>query len=205
MNPIELPNPAPFNSKVFDLRYRQIVTGTEGGFVQTIQRGTPVWYAEYQTPALRLDREITMQSFVDKLRGSLNTFIGYDPRRPRPLAYINGGSWGTPRLTGTNLSNNLLIMDQWIVGAILTAGDYISYKIGNRWYLHRCVSNAVADSSGIISVEVVPKPPTFVSIVNLRIEKAGCEMKLIEAPDVKDEIATGKSFSLKAVQYMERS
>lgn len=203
-NPIEIPTPAPFNTKVFELRYKQNISSTEGGYIQTISRGAPVWYAEYTTPPLKALREQAFQAFIDKLEGSKNTFMGFDPKRTKPYAYLNGSSFGTPTITGSTPASNLLAMGGWSVGAIITPGDYISYQIGNRWYLHRVVTAAVANGSGVASVEVRPKPPVISSTVTARMNRAGCEMKLIGAPDVKDSLSDGIVYSLKAVQFAER-
>lgn len=214
--PIEMPDPLPVNSKVFDLAWPQLITPVGSGFVQTIDRGPNLWSAKYTTPPMYAGRDNPFQDFLDQLNGSQNTFLGFDPRRPLPYAYRTAGS-GTPwngsagpaRVTATNFTNSQLSLDQFAAGAILTSGDYISFQFGSIWRLYRVVLGPyTADSSGVMSpVNVVPRPQDTISApITLRLRRAACAMKVVGAVQKNDQVTDlGPVYTFSAAQFVDRS
>src|ERR1700729_2837420 len=87
MPAIEMPFPFPGSSYTFDPVFSQLLSPASGGFIQTINRQTPLWTAKYTTPPLSDDRYEAVQGFFDQLYGAMFTFLGYDLRRPMPQAY----------------------------------------------------------------------------------------------------------------------
>lgn len=214
-SPIEMPSPLPVNSKSFDLNFPQEITPVGQGFIQTIDRGPSLWVAQYTTPPLNETRESTFQAFLDSLEGAQFTFLAFDPRRPRPLAYktsIGSEPWalngsGAPRVTGVSYSGSTISIDRLTVGAVLTAGDYISFLDGNIWRLYRATENKTADGSGAISsIKVKPRPQAIGANRTLRLTRAACAMKIVGGIKKTDRMEDpGPSYSFAAVQFIDRS
>lgn len=213
--PVEMPSPLRINSKVFDLNTAQNITPVGSGFTQTIERVRPLWLATYMTPPLVAGStaELDFQAFLDALQGSYGTFLGYDPRRPRPIAYALGATetWravlGTPPVidSADHDTQNLTIKGL-AVGAIITRGDFISFQRSNAWHLHRVIVGATASGSGIASVSVVPPPVTSTTDVNARMSKACAAMKILGGVTKNDKVDDpGPSYQFQAYQFIDRS
>ena len=214
---IEMPNPLPVNAKVFDLMRVQNVSPVQGGFFQTVDRITPLWTAKYQTPPLVASREQAMQAFLDGLQGSIYTFLGFDPRRPKPYAYA-AYPYGTKpweqsanstTISAASSSASTITIGGLANGAILTAGDYVSWfnvSANNIWYLHRITVGATA-SSNSATVTVTPTPINISSGSNFaRLERACAEMKVIGGIQKTDKVEDiGPTYSFSAVQHISRS
>lgn len=204
--PLLMPSPLPVRSKVFDLSHAgQMVTPVASGFIQTLTRTRPFWVAEYETPPLSDTRYGQVQTFLDSLEGSLNTFIGYDPRRPQPLAAIQAklplGSapWVTAQVTAGSYTASTLTV---LLGAsyTLSRGDYVAFQLGNIWYLHRCQEAKTGTSFSII---VKPRPVDFITTQTLVLTRAGCEMKMMGAPSWADNVDSLPTAKWRAVQYFD--
>jgi len=213
--PLEIPLVMGFTSKKFELgRFQQISPGG-GGMIQTIERGTPVWVAEYSTPPLRDDRYDESIAFLMKLEGSMESFLAYDPRRIMPRAYqhltVAADPWtlagqSAPRVTAVSFNVGTLTLDRMATGAIVTMGDYISYKLGLLWYLHRVVAGGVVSGTNTIVVHVRPRPDVTTGLpVNIRYRKASAQMKMMGGYQEEDTVETYPSFTFKAIQLMDRS
>lgn len=212
-SPIEIPSTVGFRSKVFDIGHQQQMNPSgDVGFIQTIQRSSPAWFAEYETPPLVGDVENDFQAFKDKLEGSMNTFLAYDPRRMMPYAYrtmtLGSNPWGaSPRITAQDYANSTINLDQLTVGAVVTVGDYISVKVGDIWYLFRASETKTANGSGVITSLLVKPRPTIISLVTtaIRYQKAVMEMKLIGPVEQEDSVDSFPSYRLRAGQFTRRA
>ncbi len=209
--PIEMPVPLPVNSKVFDLNFVQAVSPVGAGFIQTLDRAEPMWVAQYTTPPLNDTREVAFQSFLDKLNGSGNCFLGYDPRRPKPWAYRQATSevWlanpaVSAQVSEADYSDSALTLTGLLSNAVLTAGDYIAYKRSNAWFCHRVVTGGVA-SAGNLTVTVVPRPRNSVTAVNARLLRAPAAMKLIGRIEKQDKVDSLPQYTFSAVQFIDRT
>lgn len=206
--PIEMPNPLPISSRTFSLLTDQLVTpvGT-GGFQQVIQRAAPYWVAEYQSPPLRAERYQAMEAFLDSLEGSMNTFLGWDPRKPRPAAYMHlpAGSepWGTVTASSANYATSELLL-QATSPLKITKGDLIQVTIGNVIRLFRARNSPAENTT--VGLTVSPRPPTFTAAAYpVRLTKPGAEMKMIGAPEWNDSVDTLPSVRFKAIQFIDRN
>lgn len=203
-NPIEMPVPLPVNSKKFDLTHSDTITPVGSGHIQTITRlKRPFWVAEYSTPPLREERYQAMVAFLDSLEGSMNTFIGYDPRRPNPLKHMGQVSpWGTATASSGSYTNSTLTLT--FQNAIsLSIGDYIQVTIGLAVYLFR--AREAKGPATAMAIKVSPRPPDFTGNRPARLGRAGCEMKLIGRPQWSDSVDTYPTVTFQAVQYIERN
>lgn len=164
--PIEMP---PYlATRKFDLTYVQQLSPTgESGFIQTLDRTSPFWLAEYSTGPLVEDRYREWIKFLDALEGSRNTFLGYDPRRPMPYAYrtqlTTFDPWAqsgliAPTITAFDYANSTLTIGGLANGVTIYYGDYVSANVGGIWYLFRSQSYipSVTGNSAVISVK--PRP-----------------------------------------------
>lgn len=206
MNPLEMPAPLPVRSKTFDLFPQQVVTPIGGGFIQTIDRHQPVWVASWSTPPLRDERYNLMVAFLDSLEGAAQTFYGYDPRRPTPWAYrtlsIGSAPWGAATITGGNHNTKELFINA-TASLTMTPGDYVSFRIGDIWYLFRV---QVGGTGTGINMLVNPRPPSFVGqSYPARLIRAGCEMKMTKGSSWQDAVDSNPQVSFNGIQYFERS
>lgn len=215
--PIEMPSPLPVNSKVFDLAFQEDVSPVGFGFIQTIQRAQPTWLAKYTTPALSATRDQAFQAFLDTLEGSMGIFLGYDPRRPRPYAYRQSAGYAAdadpwanvsgvaPNVATADFASRILHVTGLANGAQFTRGDYIAYKRGNAWYLHRLISNTVVSGTSA-DLSVSPRPLNSTTSVAARFIKAPAAMKVLGQVDKSDKVDDiGPTYSFSAVQFIDRS
>jgi hypothetical protein len=216
--PIEVPIGLVFNSKVFDIgRYEQVSPGG-AGFIQTIQRSEPLWYAQYNTPPLRDDRYDQTIAFLLALEGATETFLAYDPRRPMPRAYaglpITSDPWTlvgqtSPRVTATNFANSTLTLDRMATGAVVTSGDYISFQIGKIWYLYRVQVGGIVTGTNSLVVTVKPRPNLYTGATTLpaavRYRRACFQAKVIGGYQEEDSVDTLPKFGFKCFQMLDRS
>jgi hypothetical protein len=214
--PLEIPAVLGFNSKSFDLNHIQQITPSGRGYLQALDRTTPMWVAEYQTPGLSDTAYDQAIAFLMRLEGAMGTFLAYDPRRPMPRAYQSysllsdpwtRSGYDTPVVIGFDYEYSQLSLEQLATGAIITAGDYISFFYDGIWYLFRSMTNAVANASGQAVIEVKPRPylPEDFTSADVRYRKACCEMKVIGGYKENDTVDTTPSFSFRAVQFLNRS
>lgn len=203
--------PPYLNSRKFRLSTAQQVTPSgESGFIQTLDRTSPFWRAEYTTPGLTGDRYNEMVTFFDKLEGAIGTFLAFDPRRPMPWAYRNqplaSTPWGAPSAVAYSYANSTVTLSGVTAGANLTAGDYISFQQGIIWFLFRLQQSYVSTGANIVAV-VKPRP-NIVGALNavVRYKQACCEMKMLGLYDENDEVSeVGPSFSFSGTQYIARA
>ena len=168
--PIEIPQGLMFNSKVFDLGRYQSISPGGAGFIQTVERAEPLWFAEYNSIPLNDSRYAEMSAFRDFLEGATESFLGYDPRRQMPLAYaslpITADPWTqvgqvAPRVTAMDFAASTLSLDRMAVGAIVSPSDYISLNVGKIWYLWRVQTGGTVGGPGTIDLVVKPRPHLF--------------------------------------------
>jgi hypothetical protein len=213
-NPIEIPTGLVFNRKTFQLGHKQQISPGGAGFIQTIDRMTPTWFAEYSSPPLKPARYDQAIEFFLKLEGSMETFLAYDPRRIMPRAYsdlpVSSDPWTligqvAPRVTTYNFANSTISLDRLENGAVITAGDYISFLIGNIWYLFRAQTTVVAAGNAAV-VTVKPRPALVGTLpVNIRYRRACAQMKIIGGVREDDSMDSHPSFSFKAYQFINRT
>lgn len=215
--PIEIPEGLKFNSKVFDIgNYQQISPGG-GGFIQTIQRGEPLWFAEYNSIPLNDSRYDETIAFKLALEGAQETFLAWDPRRPMPRAYqdlaVTADPWTqtgqvSPRVTAVDYTASTLTLDRMQNDAVITAGDYISFQIGKVWYLFRAQAGVVAAANAAVVV-VKPRPTLYTNAntlpADIRYRRACCQMKVVGGMNEEDSVDSFPKFSFKAYQLIDRS
>lgn len=212
--PLEIPLGLGFNRKVFELGFYQENSPGMAGFIQTFDRATPMWYAEYTTPPLNNDRENDARGFFGLLEGSIQTFLASDPRRLMPRAYASlpliNDPWtlspnAAPRVTAFSFVNGTLTFDRFATGAIITVGDYISFKLGNTWYLFRALET-LTTISATPTIRVEPRPNLVGTLpVDIRYRRPVCAMKIIGGVKWEDTVDSPPQCSFKAFQFLDLS
>lgn len=214
-DPVEIPSVLGFNSISFDPVYKQQNTPGGMGAIQTINRASPMWAAEYATPPLIGDKYNAAIAWLDGLEGALNPFLGYDPRRVMPYAYrslpITADPWtqtgaSSPYVRNSNYANSTLGLLSVEPGSIFTRGDYISFFDGTAWWLYRVAEDLVAANNSP-DVKVFPRPKTLAAgyPFAMRYRKACCAMKIIGGYTAPATVDTPTVIQFKAYQFIKRT
>lgn len=210
MPAIEIPSLLGFKSRVFKLVHNQQVSAVNGGYSQTLERQIPTWYAEYETPPLNGNTYNDAIAFMESLEGSMNSFLGYDPRRMKPFGHptvgLGGSPWGTPTFTGYSTVNSTLTLTGFAANSKVSPGDLISFFDTKAWWLFRAVSSHTV-SGGPIDVTVKPRPQPAIQPGphTLRYMKPVVEMKMIGNYDEKDSVDSFPAITFKAAQFINRA
>ena len=211
---VEVPSPFPIRSKTFNLRPKQQVTPVGSGFIQTIDRTTPYWVAEYTTPPLSGDRYNALMAWLESLDGASQPFLAFDPRRPMPYAHkfqtVGSNPWhragSNPRAVDCDYAASTIDLDTMATGAVVTASDYISLLDGNKWRLFRVTTGGVADASGLLTVTVKPRPlMSFGAAIDIRYQRACAAMKLVGNYEETDDVSSLPVISFQATQFIDRT
>ncbi len=133
--------------------------------------GTSPFTAESQTqewPGEYLQLSVTMppirnqitagqwEAFFLALRGASGTFYMGDPSRSAPL----GIATGTPVLNGTQAAGSkTLSVKGWTASTanILRAGDWVGLLSGTTYRLHKILTNASSNGSGVAILDIFPR------------------------------------------------
>ena len=158
----ELMTALPIASATFMPQWRQEFSRQAGGSPRVADLGPEIWTAKIQSTVMLHADAIDAAALVDQMRGSLDTFYVWDPRRPYPRldpgGVLLGGSAVTIYDLGTD--NKSLRLAGLPVGYVISRGDKLAWDQGTspvRRCLHEFVAGAVADSLGRIAfTEVAP-------------------------------------------------
>jgi hypothetical protein len=208
--------PAYVREKKFDIVHAQQASFLSGGFIQTLDRATPFWMAEFTTPPLIDARADEFQGFLDYLEQSNNSFRAWDPARQMPRAYqtqaLASDPWTqtgqtNPRISAADYAASTITLDRVQIGAIFTQGDYISVYYNPGWLLFRVVTSATAAANTQV-LSIKPRPQTSLLTampLNIVYRRACAEFKLMQRPEKTDSVDSLPVFSLKAMQFIDRT
>lgn len=229
----ELPTAHVLKGGAFELSRSQLVNPALDGTVEVIETGAGAarWVmSDWRFGPLDDDELSAWSTFFDRQEGRKGSFLGYDPGRPRPLAYkstadnvpVYAGAtdvyagdvsadisetvkpWGSPRIVGGNISQSYLLVDTLTVGAPFAPRDYVAGYDGTNWHLHRVTVATSADASGLAALYCVPRPSAALlaaAPVAARLEKACAEMQLDAAmPEITLDVAQTATGRLGGVQ-----
>lgn len=210
----ELPSAFRVKDKKFQIGFRQQMTPSADGFIQVINRTSPLWWAEFTTPPLLGSTLDKVQAFIDTMDGSINSFLAYDPGRIMPSAYkelpFGADPWSSGVnsiiLTAVDYANGTVTLSGFKNTAIVSPSDLFCVFTGNAWYLFRVVEPApVTVSSGSAVFKVRPRPTFTTTGLPVRYQKAVAEMKIIGKVDESSSVGEGTIFSFKAAQFINRA
>lgn len=200
----EPPEFFPIREKAFRLLHKQQVTPSGSGFIQTIERTLPKWYCEFETAPID-PKSIGyggIVQYLELLEGSLNTFLAYDPRRPKPLYYMkNGGAPPATTITDIDYEESKIQLSGLAAGR-LTIGDYVSYQHGDIWRLYRCINEL--DGDGWVSVK--PRPIEHSGLpLTIRLERPVAEFKMLGDYVETDSVESFPTFRFSGFQFINRA
>jgi len=204
MAAIEPPVVFPIREKAFRLLHKQQVTPSGSGFIQTIERTLPKWYCEFETAPI--DRQSIayggMLQFLELLEGSLNTFLAFDPTRPKPLYYMkNGGAPPASTIADIDYADSKIQLTGLAAGR-LTIGDYVSYQYGDIWRLYRCIDEIDGDGW----VRVKPRPIEHSGLpLTARLERPAAEFKMLGDYSETDSVGSFPTFKFTGFQFINRA
>jgi hypothetical protein len=149
------------DSVTFMPQWRQEFSRQAGGNPRVADIGPEVWMAKIGCGVLNNDAAESAAALIDQMRGSLDTFYVWNPRRQYPRLDPAGTILGASTVTiyalgGDNKSIRLTGLP---VGYQIKRGDFLSWDQGSPAHrcLHRFVADGTADGSGILpSTEVAP-------------------------------------------------
>lgn len=204
MAALELPTSFPVKVKSFRLIHKQQVTAAGAGFVQTIDRANPMWVCEYQTsPISNTTTYGAMIAFLESLEGSMNTFLGYDPKRPKPLDNVLNQSAAPTGVTVTALDwTNSQITLAGMGSNTLNIGDYISYQFGNIWRLYKVTTQRVGN--GVVTVK--PRPIVHTGLpLAARLNRPCAEFKMMGDYTEEDTVDSYPILRFAGYQFVNRA
>ena len=190
----------------------QNVTRSRGGSVNAAERARTLWRIEAKTTILEPGPYDDMQAWFDSLRGSLNTFIFFDPARVRPRAYPGVGWAGFSRHNGGAFDGTCTLLSAsgytvQLTGLptsyVISTGDMICWNWGSVRTLHRAVETVTA-TNGVLTVQVEPDvPPGSPNLAVVRVETAHATFQLVEPFPVPSRVSYGgDQISFKALQAL---
>jgi hypothetical protein len=163
--PLALPAGALFARCEFLLNTIEAVNVMPSGGLLATEVGTPAWTMKAETVPLFPGERARWQAWKLALRGSIGTFLAYDPDKEYPGAY-GADVLGMTRAAGGAFDGNGALMDYTsealAFGALpagyqILAGDMLAVAGGGRRMLHMALNDVVADGAGVVdALEVMP-------------------------------------------------
>lgn len=164
---ITFPRPYPagiaFAKSQFTLARQDVVTQTQGGALQVMDVGEPLWTLSAVTEPLRWSRRREFAAWHASLRGG-RRILAYDHVGSYPITYgaavlslvraAGGGFDGTATLSGASTSS--LSLAGLPAGYQAAAGDRLSFPWNGVLAYHEVAEPAVADGAGALTVNVEP-------------------------------------------------
>ncbi|SDA39457.1 hypothetical protein [Sinorhizobium sp. NFACC03] len=189
---IALPNVVYGPSISFDPIRTRSTSRMLGRRTETLLRGTPFWVATYAAGKLTAAEAAAFDAF-NMLASDGGVFAGYDPHRPRPIAYqgdtpLSGVKAGGGAFDGSavlqSITNPLSIVVNGLpAGFQLSAGDYVEVrKAPLVRSLHRITAPAFANAAGVVTLAIrfALDTQTFAAGNAVHFEKPACIMEMDE-------------------------
>ncbi len=209
--PLSFPAGALFSTAQFTLNVTEAVNTLRSGAVQVMQLGDPLWSAEFETVPLTGEERAPWQAWKVALRGSIGTFLCFDPEKAYPRAYgaavlsltrAGGGAFDGVAILDA-VTANTLTLSGLPSGYQASAGDMLAFPWNGSRSLHMVMESAVASEAGIITVSAEPAvrlSPAPTSGAAVDLVKPSCLMRIIpgswEAPATADR----RSIRFEAIQ-----
>jgi hypothetical protein len=144
-------------------QWRQEFSRQAGGTPRVADLGPEIWTAKIGVSIMDNDTAESAAALINQMRGSLDTFYVWNPRRQYPRLDPAGTILGSNTVTIYALGgdNKSLRLTGLPVGYQISRGDFLSWDQGSspnvKRCLHQFMADATADGSGIIaSTEVAP-------------------------------------------------
>lgn len=178
-----------------------------GRRTETALRGTPYWVASYAAGNLTT-AEVGLFDAFNMLASDGGVFAGYDPARPRPIAYgstplagvkAGGGAFNGDAVLQSITNPLAIVVNGLPAGFQLSVGDYVEVrKSALVRSLHRITAPATANGAGVVSLAIrfFLDTQTFAAGNTVHFEKSACIMEMDEG-----SFSLPKSFPHNNVQF----
>lgn len=211
--PLAFPSGASFSQCSFDLRVTEAVNVLPGGAVLAAELGDPLWTGKFVSGLCGPHQRARWQAWRASLRGSIGTFLGFDPDKAYPLAYgeavlgltrAGGGAFdGTATLDAATAGS--LTLSGLPADYEVRAGDMLSFAWSASRALHMVVADAQADAGGVLEVEVMPPvllspAPAEDAVVDL--VRPACLMRIVPGSFSAPAARQSTTVSFEAVQVI---
>lgn len=169
----------------FDLGEAMLSNVTGGGEVITSNHGARLWRGRITGRGQAYIDLDAMTARVDLVRQAGASFFvspsHRDGPQADPLATILGAS--TPQITNVNANSRDVTISGLPAAYVLTEGDLVSFNYLSspvRYGLHKVVTGATANGSGVATVELMPplRPGHSVPF-NIRLNKPYCKAVIV--------------------------
>lgn len=162
--PRAIPSGLRFVRSQFTLRRNDVIAQTQGGGLQAMELGEPLWVLSAQTGPLRWSQRRELSAWNTSLRGASRRILAYDWIGSYPIAYgvsvlalarAAGGAFdGTAILN--SYTSTTLTLSTLPAGYQALAGDRLSFPWNEVRAFHEVIEDAVANGSGVVTVTVEP-------------------------------------------------
>ncbi|MBD9621893.1 hypothetical protein IB279_02930 [Ensifer sp. ENS06] len=178
-----------------------------GRRTETMLRGTPYWVATYAASKLTTD-EVSLFDAFNMLASDGGVFAGYDPHRPRPIAYAGaplagvkagGGAFNGDAVLQAITNPKTIVVNGLPAGFTLSVGDYVEVRKSPLVRsLHRITAPATANGVGVVtlSIRFALDTQTFAAGNTVHFEKSACIMEMDEG-----SFSLPKSWPVSNVQF----
>jgi hypothetical protein len=202
-----------------------------GGTVDVFERATPRYTWALTVGPLKDGEDGDWTGFFGALRGGQNTFRAYDPFRQRPRNYPSSTdpetvtadsalvtadsiahaaddtlfAWGNPRLSNVDTAARTVGLQDMAAGAVIKAGDPLSYEDGTNLWRLVATQDATANASGVISALPVDLVPVGLASYPAPVSfyRAACEMRIVsESIETPRQRARGAVVRFEAFQVI---
>lgn len=162
-----------------------------GRKTETLFRGTPYWVATYAAGKLTTAEAALFDAF-NMLASDGGVFAGYDPHRPRPIAYAGaplagvkagGGAFNGDAVLQSITNPKTIVVNGLPAGFTLSIGDYVEVRKSPLVRsLHRITAPATANGVGVVtlSIRFALDTQTFAAGNTVHFEKSACIMEIDE-------------------------
>lgn len=178
-----------------------------GRRTETLLRGTPYWVATYAAGKLTAAEAALFDAF-NMLASDGGVFAGYDPHRPRPIAYAGaplagvkagGGGFNGDAVLQSITNPKTIVVNGLPAGFTLSIGDYVEVRKSPLVRsLHRVTAPATANGAGVVtlSIRFALDTQTFAAGNTVHFEKSACIMEVDEG-----SFSLPKSWPVSNVQF----
>lgn len=122
MTALTLPAAPKIVASNFQLVNTQAFNPKRDGSQQVVDLAEPYWTCDISTTPLSREQGGQYKYRFARL-GSNGTIFLYDPSCPRPLAYLEGGSWGDPKVQSVDHAASTISLSGFAPGAVISPGD----------------------------------------------------------------------------------
>lgn len=179
-------------------KYITVAPRSRSGELLRVEVADAFWELSLSFVRQKMTDVVRTYTWWDSMEGGQHSFLCHDHSRPRPLNYLVAGlpatKAGGGAFDGSCDVDALTAYTITISGLpdsfVFLEGDYVGLVQGGHYGLHRVTADKTANSSGVVTVDVVPPVNTnlFDTDATAQVEKPVAEfvpMEIIGEPAVE--------------------